>query len=104
MTPTELPTAEQIGTYLTTHGWKFARPMKDPGAVYVYHQTTDAGKPIEVFVPDEDGMEFNSRGRSVMAVVDTVKAFEQRSWQAVLADMLATNHAPTPRTPPVPAT
>jgi hypothetical protein len=106
MTPTELPTAAQLGAYLTAHGWRFDRPMKEPGSVYVYHRLSDAGNPMELFVPEEDGMDFNSYGRCVMAVVDTIKAFEQRSWQAVVADMLATqpNPAPAPRTSPVPAT
>lgn len=104
MTPTQLPTAAQIGAYLTAHGWRFDRPMKEPGTVYVYHQPTDEGNPIEVFVPDEDGLDFHSRGRSVMAVVEMVKEYEERSWQVVLADMLATDPAPAPapRTPPVP--
>jgi hypothetical protein len=104
MTRTQLPTAAQIGAYLTAHGWRFDRPMKEPGAVYVYHQLTDEGNPVELFVPDEAGLEFNAHGRSVMAVVDTIKAFEQRSGEAVLADMLAIDvtPSPTPRTPPQP--
>ncbi|MBN9122401.1 MAG: hypothetical protein J0I06_25210 [Planctomycetes bacterium] len=100
MTPTKLPTAAQIGAYLTAHGWRFARSMKEPGAVYVYHQPADDGKPIELFVPDEHGLDLNGYGRSVMAVVDTIKCFEQRDWRAVLADMLATDVAPAARTLP----
>lgn len=93
MNPMHLPTAAQIGAYLTARGWRYDRPMKEPGAVYVYHERTARGEPVELFVPDEHGMEFNARGRSVMAVVDLVKDYEARSRQAVLADMLAT--APT---------
>ena len=100
MTPTQLPTAAQIGAYLTAHGWRFDRPMKEPGAVYVYHQRTGAGKPIEVFVPDQEGLDYHSRGRSVMAVVEMVKEYEQRSRQAVLAEMLAIDASAAPRTPP----
>jgi hypothetical protein len=100
MNPAQLPTAAQIRVYLAAHGWRFDRPMKEPGAVYVYHRLTDNGKPIEVFVPDEEGLDPDSRGRSVMAVVDTVKAFERRNWQSVLADMLATDVTSAPRTPP----
>jgi hypothetical protein len=76
--------------------------MKEPGSVYVYHQKSDDGNPIELFVPDEDGLELNAYGRSVMAVVDTIKAFEDRGREAVLADLLATAPTPVPRTPPVP--
>jgi hypothetical protein len=91
-----------MGAYLSAHGWRFDRPMKEPGAVYVYHQLTDSGEPIEVFVADERGLDPDNRGRSVMAVVDMVKVFERRNWQAVLADMLATDAPATPRAP-VPA-
>lgn len=99
MTPTQLPTAAQIGAYLTAHGWRFDRPMKEPGTVYVYHQLSDDGNPMELFVPDEDGLEFNGYGRCVMAVVDTIKAFEDRSWQVVFADLLATQVSPAPPAP-----
>ena len=99
MTPTQLPTAAQIGTYLTAHGWRYDRPMKEAAAVYVYHRPTDEGNPIELFVPDEAGLDFHSRGRSVMAVVDMVKEYEERGWQAVLADLLATEVAPAPPAP-----
>jgi hypothetical protein len=34
--------------------------MKEPGAIDVYHQKTDDGNPIELFVPDEDGLELNA--------------------------------------------
>jgi hypothetical protein len=37
-----------------------------------------------------------------MAVVDTIKAFEHRNWEAVLADVLATEPKPVPQAPPVP--
>jgi hypothetical protein len=47
-------------------------------------------------------LELNAYGRSVMAVVDTIEAFEHRNWEAVLADMLATEPKPAPQTPPVP--
>jgi hypothetical protein len=103
MNPKQLPTPAQIGAYLTAHGWRFARPMKEPGAVYAYKQTSDDGNPIELFVPDQDGLDVNGYGRSVMAVVETMRAFECRSWQDVLADMLATEPTPTSRAPIVSA-
>ena len=102
MTHTQWPTPEQIGAYLTAHGWRFDRPMKQPGAVYVYHQRTDDGKPVELFVPHfvphvDAVQDFAS---SVLAVVETVQALERRDRDAVLADMLATGVTPAPRTPP----
>lgn len=100
MTHSQLPTAAQIGTYLAAHGWRFARPMKEPGAVYAYHQTTDDGDPIELFVPDEGHLDYHSRGRAVMAVTDVVAAYEERNRQDVLADLLAVE---VPSAPPTPA-
>jgi hypothetical protein len=104
MTRTQWPTPEQIGTYLCSHGWRFDRPMKQPGVVYVYHQLTDSGEPVELFVPHfvPHIDEVSDFATSVLAVVETVEALERRDREAVFADMLATT-APTPRTPPVPA-
>jgi hypothetical protein len=106
MTRTQWPTPEQIDAYLTDHGWRFDRPMKQPGAVYLYHQLSDDDNPMELFVPDyaphADAVE--DFASSVMAVVETIKAFEHRSGEAVLAEMLAIDVTPAPRTPPVPVT
>jgi hypothetical protein len=102
MTRTQWPTPEQIGAYLTAHGWRFDRPMKQPGAVYVYHLRTDGGKAIELFVPHfvprvDEVQDFAT---SVLAVVETVQALEHRDREAIFADMLATDVTPVPRTPP----
>jgi hypothetical protein len=104
MIRTQWPTPEQIGAYLTAHGWRFARPMKRPGAVYVYHQLSDAGNPVELFVPHFDPRTdaVEDFASSVLAVIDTIKSFEDRSEEAVLVDMLATEPKPAPQTPPVP--
>lgn len=102
MTHKQLPTAAQVGAYLSAHGWRFARPMKHPGSVFTYRQLSDSGRPIELFVPDDEGLEFNERGRSVMAVVETVVSFEGREAQSVLADMLAIEPVPAPEPPGVP--
>jgi hypothetical protein len=106
MTRVQWPTPEQIGAYLCSHGWRFDRPMKQPGAVYVYHRLTDSGKPIELFVPYfvPNVDEVSDFATSVLAVAETVESFEGRDREAVLADMLAIDSAPTSRTPPVPAT
>lgn len=102
MTHKQLPTAAQVGAYLTAHGWRFARPMKQPGSVFVYRQLSDSGKPLELFVPDDEGLEFNEHGRSVMAVVETIMSFEGRDARSVLADMLAAEPAPAAEPPAVP--
>jgi hypothetical protein len=86
MTRTQWPTPEQIGADLTAHGRRFDRPMKQPGAVYVSHQLSDDGKSLELFVPQfvphvGAVQDFAS---SVLAVVETIQAFEHR-------DRLATN-------------
>jgi hypothetical protein len=103
MIRTQWPTPEQIGAYLTAHGWRFDRPMKEPGAVYVYHQLSDDGNPVELFVPHfeprADAVE--DFASSVLAVVETMMAFEHCSAEAVFAEMLATDPTPAPRTPPV---
>jgi hypothetical protein len=102
MTRTQWPTPAQIGAYLTTRGWRFDRPMKQSGAVYVYQHSEDGEVELFVphFTPNADPVE--DFASSVMAVVDTMKALEQRSGEAILADMLATDPAPAPRTPPQP--
>lgn len=91
MIRTHWPTPEQIGAYLTAHGWHFARPMKEPGAVYAYNELSDDGEPMELFVPDftpgvDEVIDFAT---SVLAVVETVMSFEKRSEADVFADMLA---------------
>ena len=98
MSQIQWPTPAQIGVYLTAHGWRFARPMKRPGTVYAYHQPSDDGNPVELFVPhfDPRADAVEDFASSVLAVADTVRSFEERSWQAVLADMLATEVAPAP--------
>ena len=102
MSRTHWPTPEQIGAYLTAHGWRLDRPMKQPGAVYVYHQPTDDGRPVELFVPHfvprVDPVE--DFGTSVLAVAETLESFEGRGRDAILADMLAADAPPAPRTPP----
>jgi|GEM_PF-3756105 len=97
------PTPEQIGAYLCAHGWRFDRPMKQPGAVYVYHQLSDTGKPVEVFVPyyRPQSDEIRDFATSVLAVAETVESFEGRDRETILAEMLATEVAS--RTPPIPA-
>jgi hypothetical protein len=101
MIRTQWPTPEQIGVYLTTHGWHFARPMKQPGAVYAYDELSDDGEPMELFVPEfapgvDETIDFAT---SVLAVVETVKSFEKRSEDEVFADMLAIDPRPAPRAP-----
>lgn len=98
---TQWPTPEQIGAYLTAHGWRFARPMKQPGVVYVYHQLSDDGEPMELFVPYyvpgvDETVDFAT---SVLAVVETIASFEKRSRDEVFADLLATEVAPAPQAP-----
>jgi hypothetical protein len=80
--------------------------MKQPGAVYVYHQRTDAGEPVELFVPHFVPLvdEVSDFATSVLAVVETVEALERRDREDIFADMLAMKPTPAPRTPPVPAT
>lgn len=101
MTRVQWPTPEQIGSYLTAHGWRFDRPMKQPGAVYAYRQQTDDGKPVELFVPhfapDTDAVQ--DFATSVLAVVETIQAIEHRDRETVLADMLAIEVTPATRTP-----
>lgn len=96
------PTPEQIGAYLTAHGWPFERPMKQPGAVYRYHRLSDDGNPMELFVPHfvpqvDDVIDFAT---SVLAVAETLESFEGRDRHAILDEMLAIDTAAAPRTPP----
>lgn len=102
MSRTHWPTPEQIGTYLTAHGWRFARPMKQPGAVYVYHRPSDDGRPMELFVPHfvPQADEVSDFATSVLAVAETLESFEGRNRHAILDDMLTINAPSAPRTPP----
>jgi hypothetical protein len=102
MTRTQWPTPAQIGAYLTAHGWRFARPMKHPGAVYVYHRPADSGNDIELFVPEFDPCAdpVEDFATSVLAVVETIRALEQSTEEVIFAEMLAIDVTPAPRTPP----
>jgi hypothetical protein len=87
------PSPEQIGAYLESHGWHFARPMKQPGKVYAMNELSDSGEPIELFVPHGE-MEWEDAASMTFAVVETLRAFERRSKEAVMADLLGTNVEP----------
>jgi len=98
---TQWPTPEQIGAYLTAHGWRFARPMKQPGAVYVYRELSDDGEPMQLFVPHfvpgvDEVIDFAT---SVLAVVETMESFEGRTRDEVFAEMLATEVPSAPQAP-----
>jgi hypothetical protein len=64
--------------------------MKQPGSVYVYHQPSDDGNPVELFVPQfVPGVDpVEDFATSVLAVVETVRAFEHRDRESVFADLL----------------
>ncbi len=96
-----MPTPAQIRAYLSARDWRFGWSIGAVGAMYVHRDLSDDGNPITVFVPASD--EFDDYTQRVLDVSDTLQAFDRRDRAAVLAEMLATDTAPAPRTPPVPA-
>lgn len=96
MNRVQLPKPEQMVAYLEAHGWHFARHTKHPGAFYEYHIPADDGTPLELFVPFGDDMEWEDYAPCVVAVLDTLVAFEERPKYEILAELLVTKPAPTP--------
>ena len=97
-----LPTPEQIHTWLSAHGWTAESPLPaDPegGVDFTFKERSDDGQAIWVRAP----MTVEATAYyplSVRAVVTTAAAMEDRPEADVLADMLALDVTPAPRTPP----
>ncbi|QJW95018.1 hypothetical protein [Frigoriglobus tundricola] len=95
-----MPTTEQIRAYLTAHDWRPGWAIGSVGAMYVYRELSDDGNPLTVFVPASEA--FDDYTQRVLDIADSLRVLERRDREAVLADMLATDPTPAPRTPPVP--
>ena len=100
MTSGPVPTTEQVRAYLTARDWRPGWTIGSVGVMYVYRELSDNGNPITVFVPASEA--FDDYAQRVLDIGDTLKVLERRDREAVLADMLATDPMPVPRTPPVP--
>lgn len=93
-----MPTVAQIRAYLTAHDWRFGWAIGSAGWMYVYRDPSDDGKPITVFVPASES--FDDYTQRVLDIGDTLRAFDHRERAAIIADVLATDVTPAPRTPP----
>jgi hypothetical protein len=99
-----LPTPEQIRAWLNTHGWTAEDPLPaDPedGVDFTYKERSDDGQVIWVRAPRtiEATPRYPLRVRDVVV---TAAGMEDRPEAEVLAEMLAIDITPAPRTPSVP--
>ena len=100
-----LPTPEQMHAWLSAHGWTPETPLPvDPedGLDFIYKESSDDGQEIMVRAPRTEAATPRYPLR-VRDVIVTAAGMEDRPEADVLAEMLATDAAPAPRTPPVPA-
>jgi hypothetical protein len=81
-----LPEPEQIRNYLSKHGWTGENSPPPDVEIFTFSELSDDGEPITVFVPGSSSVIFYSL--RVKDVVVTVAGIEERSEEAVLADML----------------
>ena len=100
-----LPTPDQMRAWLSANGWTSEDPLpEDPeeGVMFTYKEPADDGEPFTVLAPRtvEATPRYPLRVRDVIV---TAAGMEDRPEADVLAEMLATDTAPAPRTPPVPA-
>jgi hypothetical protein len=104
MSSERLPTPEQMHTWLRAHGWTPETPIStDPadGVVYIYKEHSDDGQEIWIVAPTS--VEATPRyPLSVRDIVVTAAGMEERPEAEVLAEMLAIDVTPSPRTPPQP--
>jgi hypothetical protein len=82
-----LPEPEQISAYLRSHGWRGENPLPPDGEIFTYSELSDDGEPITVLVPGSSSVIFYPL--RVKDVLVTVAGMEERSEEAVLADILA---------------
>lgn len=99
-----LPTPEQVRAWLSAHGWTAEDPLPvDPedGVDFTYKEPADDGQVIWVRAPRTVAAT-PRYPLSVHAVVVTAAGMEDRPEADVLAEMLAIDVTPAPRTPPAP--
>ena len=101
MNARRVPTPEQVREYLTTHDWIPDGSPLEEGVIFTFRELSDDGQPITVGVPGSTQVIYYPL--RVKDVVVTAAWVEDRPEADVFADMLATDPAPAPRTPPVPA-
>ena len=98
------PEPERVYAYLAAHGWIPEKTVPDDGVVFVYREPSDFGKPITVLLPSSS--EVDLYPRQIQGIIVTVAWIEQRSHDAVLADIWATPlpqpASAKPRTEPQP--
>ncbi len=91
-----VPEPERVYAYLVTHGWIPESPEPDDGVMFTFHEPDDFGEPITVFLPLSSEVVFYPL--RIHDVVVTAAGMEDRSQDAVRADMLAT---PLPQVTPI---
>ena len=88
-----VPEPKQVIAYLMSHRWIPEDPMPDDGVMFTHVEPSDDGEPITVLVPCSTDVLFYPR--RVHDVVVTAAWMEERDEDAVWADMLATDPAPS---------
>jgi hypothetical protein len=83
----QLPQPEQIRDYLIKHGWSGENSPSDDVVIFTFHELSDDGEPITVFVPGSSSVAFYPL--RVRDVVMTVAGIEERTEEGVLAEISA---------------
>jgi hypothetical protein len=86
---------ERIRAYLTTHGWTPENCPPEEGVIFTYSELSDEGEPMTLIVPGSSNVIFFPL--RVNDIIVSVAGIEERSQDAVLADIWAT---PLPQASP----
>lgn len=78
---------EHVRRYMTAHGWQ-ARPSRRPNTILFEGPPDDSGQPLRDHFPASE--EFSDFVRCVEDLIRMLSKFEQRSPEAIVAEML--NH------------
>ena len=89
------PEPERVSAYLKTHGWIPENPEPEDGVMFTYRELSDDGKPMRLLLPLSS--EVVLYPLQIHGIVASVAGIEERSQDAVLADIWAT---PLPQASP----